>query len=229
MKTQSILILGLLVAGSIGITANAQTSINPSLDVYSNYMWRGCKFGTGPAFQPSVNLKNGGLTIGVWGSYDVSGYSEADLFASYAFQFGLSITGTDYYYPSIKNQQQSYVPQKYFDMSSDTTAHAFELGIGYTLGKLSASANYIFNKTTGAGTMGGDKYFEVSYAFSNASVFVGAGDGWHTSNTKFAVCNIGLKSTKEIKVTDSFSIPVTGMIILNPEREQFNLVVGFTF
>jgi hypothetical protein len=34
---------------------------------------------------------------------------------------------------------------------------------------------------------------------------------------------------RKIKITDDFSVPVNGQIIINPEREQLYLVVGFSF
>ena len=219
MKKIGKVLVALLFAGCLSSSLSAQVTVAPAVDLYSNYMWRGSKFGTGPALQPSVSLKDGGLTVGVWGSFDAAGYTEADLFASYATSFGLTVGATDYYYPNLK----------YFDYSDTAGSHAFEANLGYAVGSFSISANYIFNKAGGAASMGGDKYFELGYAFPVASIFVGAGDGWHTSDTKFAVCNIGVKSTKEIKVTDSFSIPVTGAVILNPEKELFNIVVGLTF
>ncbi len=43
------------------------------------------------------------------------------------------------------------------------------------------------------------------------------------------LCNVGIGTTKEIKITDSFSIPVTGQVIFNPEKEQLYVVVGFSF
>jgi hypothetical protein len=58
---------------------------------------------------------------------------------------------------------------------------------------------------------------------------VGAGNGWHTSDGEFKLCNLGIGTTKTIIVSDNFSIPVTGQVILNPDREQLFLVIGFTF
>jgi hypothetical protein len=40
--------------------------------------------------------------------------------------------------------------------------------------------------------------------------------------------NIGISSTKEIKITDTFSIPLKATAILNPATEQFMLVAGIT-
>ena len=77
-------------------------------------------------------------------------------------------------------------------------------------------------------------YFEANYAFKNFGVFVGAGNGWHTTykdngDDVFAVCNIGLKAAKEVKITDKFSLPITGALSVNPDKEQLNLVIGVSF
>jgi hypothetical protein len=63
--------------------------------------------------------------------------------------------------------------------------------------------------------------------------FMGAGNGWHTYDPvedegAFNVCNIGLEVSKDIVITDRFSIPVTGQLIFNPDSETMFLVVGFT-
>jgi hypothetical protein len=187
-------------------------------DVYSNYVWRGTKFGTGPAFQPSVKFVTGGLTLGVWGSFDASGYAEADPYVSYAFPFGLSLGLTDYYYPGLP----------VFEVSDTAGSHALEINAGFAKGGLSLSANYIVNEAGGAASAGGDMYFQAGYAFKYFNIFLGAGDGWHTSDGDFAICHMGIGTSKVIKITDTFSIPVNGQVILNPEREQLYLVVGFS-
>lgn len=118
---------------------------------------------------------------------------------------------------------------KLSEMSDTAGSHAFEVNLGFTKGGLTLSANYILNEAGGAASAGGDKYFQATYAFTNFNVFVGAGDGWHTKDpNKFAICNVGLGTSKTIKITDSFSIPVTGQIIVNPDKEQLTFVVGFT-
>lgn len=187
-------------------------------DVYSNYVWRGTKYGTGPAFQPSIKFVTGGLTLGVWGSFDASGYAEADPYVSYAFPFGLSLGLTDYYYPGLP----------VFEVSDTAGSHALEINAGFAKGGLSLSANYIVNEAGGAASAGGDMYFQAGYAFKYFNIFLGAGDGWHTSDGDFAICNVGIGTSKVIKITDTFSIPVNGQVILNPEKEQLYLVVGFT-
>ena len=195
------------------------SKFNIGADIYTNYIWRGTKYGTGPCIQPDVKFTSGGLTIGVWGSFDARGYSETDTYLSYSFPFGLSLGFTDYYYPDLA----------VFDVSKDDGSHALEINTGFEKGGLTLSANCIVNEAGGAGSAGGDMYFQAGYTFRDFELFVGAGDGWHTSDGKFDICNIGLGTYREIRVTDKFSIPVSGQVILNPEREQLFVVVGFSF
>ncbi len=49
-----------------------------------------------------------------------------------------------------------------------------------------------------------------------------------TRPTGFAVTNVSLKATKDIKITKSFSVPVFAQIAANPSSEKAYLVVGFT-
>ncbi|MFZ2341192.1 MAG: hypothetical protein WAW07_15900 [Bacteroidales bacterium] len=202
---------------SAQVEQNSKFSVNA--DLFSNYIWRGSKLGTGPAFQPSVKFSDGGLTVGVWGSFDANGYSEADPYISYFFPFGLSLGLTDYYLPDLQ----------FFETSEAIGSHALEFNGGFSKGGFSLSANYIFNEAGGIASAGGDKYFQVGYAFSNLGLFAGAGDGWHTSDGEFNLCNVGISTSKVLQITEKFSIPVTGQVIFNPDRETLYVVAGISF
>jgi hypothetical protein len=208
-----LLVLVLILVGSVKVNAQWSTGA----DLYSSYVWRGVQYG-GPSVQPYVDYTKGGFSIGAWGSAGFDGTMEMDMYASYGFDFGLSIGATDYYYPGTE----------YFDLSDSTGAHGFELNLGYELEGLSLSANYMLNEAGGAGTVGGDMYFELGYSFKSVDLFVGAGDGWHTSDGEFGVVNVGIGTSKEIPITEKFSLPVSGSVILNPTTEQFFIVVGIS-
>lgn len=187
-------------------------------DVYTNYIWRGSKLGTGPSLQPSIEFTTGGLSLGVWGAFDASGYMETDPYISYEFPFGLTLGLSDYYLPSLP----------LFEVTDTAGSHAFEVNAGFTVGGFSLNTNYILNEAGGIGSAGGDMYFQAGYEFRDFNIFLGAGDGWHTSDGEFAICNVGIGAAKEIKITDTFSVPVSGQVIINPEREQLFVVVGFS-
>ncbi|MBN2480915.1 MAG: hypothetical protein JXB19_04185 [Bacteroidales bacterium] len=223
MKRKILLSASCFVLLILSVTTNAQndpesSGFSAGADFYSSYVWRGTKLGRGPAFQPRVDFSSGGLTAGVWGSFDALGYTEADPYISYAFPFGLIFGVTDYYYPDLP----------VFEISDSTGSHAVEMNFGFGIGGISLSANVILNEAGGTGSSGGDMYFEARYDFSGVSLFIGAGDGWHTSDGNFAVCNIGVGIFREIILSDNFSLPVNGQVILNPEQEHFYVVVGFS-
>jgi len=213
-----------LLTTSVNMNAQEDEQSSPFSvggDLVSSYLWRGTKFGTGPAIQPYLSFAVGGFEIGGWGSYCFTSNeaAEADLYLSYGFDFGLSIGLTDYYFPG----------SNYFDYSTVSGAHAFEINLGYEIKGLSLSANWVMNEAGSAGSAGNDLYFEAGYGFKYFSLFAGAGDGWHTSNGNFNVCNIGISAEHEINISEKFALPVSGALIWNPQREEFHVVVGVSF
>ncbi len=221
----SVVLMGILFpCQELKAQENDTTSpFSVNIDIYSSYVWRGTLF-SGPSFQPSVSWEHQGFKIGAWASQDFAGtYNEADLYASYSFNFGLSCGITDYYYPGLS----------YTDFSDTTGSHAYEINIGYSLRKLSMAANYVLNQAGGAGSAGGDIYVELKYNFKYFGLFAGAGNGWLTiedpgRGDEFGLVNIGVSTSKELKINDHFSIPVTGSVIWNPQAEQFFIVAGFS-
>jgi uncharacterized protein (TIGR02001 family) len=218
------LLLVALLTTSVNMNAQEEEQTSPFSvggDLVSSYLWRGTKYGTGPAIQPYLELALGNFSIGAWGSYCFTGdeAAEADLYLSYGFDFGLSIGLTDYYFPG----------SDYFDYSTESGSHAFEINLGYEIKGFSIAANYILNEAGSAGSAGSDLYFEAGYGFKYFSLFAGAGDGWHTSDGNFNLCNIGISVDHEINITDKFALPLSGALIWNPEREQFHVVVGVSF
>ncbi len=205
--------------------ANAQ-NLNVGVDIFNRYVWRGVEYGSSPSIQPTIEYSKGIFSIGAWGAYATgissngSYFAEADLFVSLSFENGLSIGLSDYYYPG----------SSWFEFDKEISSHAFELNLGYETGKFSFGGNYILNDSRfGAGSQGGDMYFEAGYSSGTFKAHIGGGDGWHTLNNNFQICNIGFVGEKELKLTETFSIPLSGTIIMNPNTEQLFLVVGVSF
>jgi len=216
-KVSLFLFAAILFAGSFASSAQDTTAVvgawTAGADLVSSYIWRGSKAGAF-SIQPTVKYGKGGFSIGAWGSGDLNtgAPEEADLFALYTFKSGLSLGVTDYHYNT----------SKLFDSSN----HAVEANLGYAIGKFSLSGNYIVN--TASGSVGKDKYFEAGYQFSTVKLFVGAGDGWYTNDASFQVCNIGITANKTLKISESFSIPLFGSVIVNPNKEQIFYVIGIS-
>jgi uncharacterized protein (TIGR02001 family) len=228
MKKILMISAGLLLLITFIPNVNAQeeeSKWNAGLDIYSSYIWRGLKFGTGAAFQPSVEFSTGGFAIGAWGSFSTgdSEAAEADLYASYGFDLGenasLSFTVTDYYFPG----------SAYFDKNS----HFIEPMVSLGLGCFSLTAAYMFYDGAGNGDASGDIYLQADYAIGAVNLTLGGGNGQYSfeddgGDDKFSISNIGIGTSKEIKITDSFSLPISGSIILNPSTEQLFVVVGIS-
>ncbi len=234
-----LLILGL---GLSLLTIEAQETekgcFDISADLVSRYVWRGVEFGNSPTIQPSLTYSIGGFSVGAWGNYSFNTNSrgtELDLFAGYEFDFGLSVLVTDYYFPIELSQfigQTDLETGEFIGIMTDErigdyfdykNSHYFELGVGQSIGNFSLSANYFFTNR-----MNNDLYFEAGYDFKHCSLFVGGGNESYTEDGKFDLVNVGVSTSKEVKVTESFSFPVFGSIILNPNRNQFHFVVGIT-
>lgn len=213
MKKTVLIAASLLLLVAITPKVKAQ-EWSTGLDIYSSYVWRGTKFGTGPAFQPSLEFSAGGFAIGAWGSYSAGDVEspEADLYASYGFDLGesssLTFTLTDYYFPGTSWMEG--------------TSHYIEPLVNLGLGAFSLTGAYMMND--GAG----DIYLEAAVAAGPVNLTLGGGDGAYTVDGDFNICNIGISTSKEIKITDSFSLPVSGAAILNPSSEQFHIVVGIS-
>jgi uncharacterized protein (TIGR02001 family) len=214
MKKTLLIAASLFLLMTIAPTIKAQ-EVTTGLDIYSSYVWRGAKFGSGPAFQPYIEYSAGGFALGAWGSFNASidEAAEADLYASYGFDLGesssISFTVTDYYFPG----------SSYFE----GTSHYIEPMISLGLGSFSLTGAYMMND--GAG----DLYLEAGLSAGPVDLTLGGGDGAYTMDGKFNICNIGIATSKELKITDSFSLPLSGSAILNPSSEQFYVVVGISF
>jgi hypothetical protein len=248
---KALLVFGLATIFALNVQAQDETSgssWDTGLDIYSSYIWRGAKFGSGPAFQPYVEFSTGDLAIGAWGSVNSSSEEslEMDLYASYSFGV-VSLTLTDYYFGG------DWTEYKY--------NHYLEPSLGISLGNFSFTAAYMFlpgadavagtdgsparvNLTTGEITPAveaveavegadfgedGDVYFEAGYSFGSVDVALGAGDGQYTDDGDFNICNISVGTSKDIKVTDTWTLPVSGSVILNPTTGGFFITAGISF
>ena len=197
-------------------------------DLVSSYVWRGA-YQTSAAVQPAMGLSVSGFSLSAWGSIPFQGVAkEVDFTAAYEIA-GLSLAVTDYWWAG----EGAY---KYFMYENKRTAHLFEGTIGYTLPiekfPLSISWNTMFagDDYLANGDRAYSTYITASYPFRIKTVDLGLSVGftpWESIYADdFSVIHIGLKAAKEVKVTDSFSIPVSVEIIANPRSEDIFFVFG---
>ncbi len=227
MKTKLYFFLGLFLSFflmSNRAKAQEEQPFSFGADLVSRYIFRGLDFGSSPAIQPYFEYSHKGLTVGAWGSYAFIATPtgiEADLYASYTFDFGLSAGLTDYYFPfeELKFMPDSVIKPvrrgSYFDYNNH---HYFELNIKQEIGNFYMAANYGFFNLDNA------LYFEAGYGFKWVEVFAGAGNELYSLSGKFNLVNIGAKASKEIKLTKNYAVNLSSSLILNPNAEQIHLV-----
>lgn len=198
-------------------SVRAQAELNMGADLMSRYVWRGTDFGGSPSIQPYIEMSAGDFVLGAWGAYTTNqpGAQEADLYTGYSLGDAFSLTVTDYYFP------MDDMSDEYFDFDNN---HSIEVSGTFTMENFSLLAGKFL-----AGADDESLYFEAGYDFGVANIFAGAGDNAYTSDGEFAVVNIGLGTSKDIKITEHYSLPLSGSLILNPESESLFMVVGVSF
>ena len=204
-----------------------------SADIVSQYIWRGQDLGS-VSLQPTLGVEYKGLSLTAWGSVGLSepaDTKEFDLTLAYGIG-GFNIGVTDYWFNVGLDPEH-----RYFMYDAHSTNHVFEANIGYDFGfaQLQWYTNFAGNDGTNKdGKRAYSSYFEANVPFKLATVDWTATAGAvpfatdFYGTTGFAVTNLSLRADKEIKVTDSFSIPVFGQIAANPCSQKAYLVFGIT-
>ena len=201
-------------------------------DVVSQYIWRGQDCGN-VSLQPTLGVEYNSLSLTAWGSVgltDASDTKEFDLTLAYSIG-RLNIGVTDYWFNNIGPES------RYFKYSAHQTNHLFEANIGYDFGIASLQwfTNFAGNDgVTKDGNRAYSSYMEVVVPFKLSSIDWTATAGAvpfatdYYDTTGFAVTNIALKATKDIKVSDTFSIPVFAQVAANPCSQKAYLIIGLT-
>jgi hypothetical protein len=231
MKKILMIVMGLVA----GVTAHAEDGVETTVaaDVVSQYIWRGQDLGN-VSLQPTLGVGYKGLSLTAWGSVgltEASDTKEFDLTLAYTAG-GFNIGITDYWF-NVGAEPEG----RYFKYDAHATNHLFEANIGYDFGFASLQWYTNFAGNDGLnkdGKRAYSSYVEAAVPFKLAAVDWTATAGavpFATDlygTTGFAVTNLSLKATKDIKVTDSFSIPIFGQIAANPCAQKAYLVFGFT-
>ncbi len=215
--------------------ARAQDKLETSVgaDFVSRYIWRGQDLG-GVSLQPALGLGYKGLSLSAWGSAgvaDPADTKEFDLTLGYTIG-GFNIGVTDYWFNAGLDPQN-----RYFMYRSDCTNHVFEANIGYDFGFAAIQWYTNFAGNDGlnpSGRRAYSSYLELSAPFTLGGADWSAAVGAVPFATdfygveQFALVNLSVKASKEISVTDSFSIPVFAQVAANPSIREAFFVFGFT-
>ena len=241
---------------STSIIANEQHSVNNwgatlkssnfhlGLDLQTKYVWRGMEMMTeesAPVVFPCINYQWNGLYAYAMGGYSINGkYAEVDLGVSYTWN-GLTLGFSDYYYPTINGKEDEYIGGK-------NNGHWLEACITYapekvplwiTVSNFFAGDDDAYNDNLENKKQAYSTYIEVGtyYDFlddNRLSLAVGVTPNkscYTNYQKKFAVCNLDLKYTYNVRFKKGWTLPLSAEYIYNPsfDKSYVNFVANFAF
>ncbi len=226
-------LLPLALTALLPATGVAQDKVEASvgLDIVSGYLWRGQDLGN-VSIQPSAGISYKGFSLSAWGSvgFDKEDDKELDLTLGYGIG-GFSVSVTDYWFNSGAG---------YFHYGAHNTAHVFEAQVGYDFGPVAVNWFTNFAGDDGlnkSGKRAYSSYISVAAPFRLGGIDWTAEVGatpWATTfyndgANGFEVCDVTLKASKELKITDKFSLPVFAQLTWNPATEGAYFAAGLSF
>jgi hypothetical protein len=222
----------LVAQEAASVTQQEESPFGAGVDINSRYVWRGLLFNDAPNIQPYMSLTKGGFTLMAWGSYALSkNYAEIDLSLTYSVG-NFSFTLNDAY-----NENEPDMTNEYTEWRNDRTPHFVDAYMTYQLPVqklplvLTGSILLVGDPNTN-GNPNYTKYFEVAYPFTykkhDFSIFAGGTPQRGYYSDEAAIVNLGFSSTYQLKINETFSIPVTTSLIANPGNKDAFFVVGFS-
>lgn len=245
--TFQILLVAIMLLGITGgAAASDKIAVSSGVDLYNRYVWRGLDIANTPSVQPTLSVSYTGFEFGTWGAYTLSNQSsdldEIDFWLGYTLELenGVScnLLATDYYFPNsgVKffnfNDHDAVID----DTIPDFGAHTIELGLSITGPEsFPITVSGFMNVYNDAGS---NTYFQADYPITVAEYelgfFCGAAGGSkdnpdYYGTDEFSVINVGVSASREIKVSESFSVPLSISLVVNSKEEISHLVVGMSF
>ena len=230
MKKIVILAMGMVMSMTTLAQDNIETTI--SADFVNEYIWRGLKLGD-ISVQPKLGVGYKGLSLTAWGNYGLSNVDDSkefDLTLDYTIK-GVSIGITDYWFSKGQDPDS-----RYFKYDAHGTNHVFEAYAGYDFSFASVKwfTNFAGNDYNMNGKRDYSSYAEVNVPFRLAAVDWTGSAGVVPFKSKlystngFAVTYLSLRANKEIRITDTFTVPIFGQVVADPCTQNAYLVVGLT-
>lgn len=207
-------------------------SVTPGVDIVNKYIFRGAYQGGGASFQPSLSLDwSCGLSLSAWASTSMSEFDnkEVDLTLSYTIG-GFTAILNDFWWEGEGAKYGHYKDDHYFDAELQ-----YNFGEKFPLTVLWST--FLFCGEAGELDEDGKRmytsYLNLSYDVDVKGVALTPSIGinpWKSQqDDEFSVLDISLKASKEIEITDKFSLPIFVQFIASPAYDDVHFVVGLTF
>ena len=218
----AVTLLGMLVPATV--TAQDKFEVSLGAEVVSKYVWRGFDQASGTSVQPSLGLAYKGISLSAWGSTSVTDLEPKELDLTLAYSIGgFGIAVTDYWW------------------SGESGKYYFEGALSYNFGDkvpltLSAAMMFAGADKNPDGDQNFSAYFNAAYDIAcprevtlTPSVGISTKSYMYTGEKISGFTDISLKAAKEVKVTDSFSIPIFVQFTVSPVMDKTYLIFGMSF
>jgi hypothetical protein len=202
-KLKFIVLIIMIVPGLSAFVVQAEgpeLSGNASVDVMSNYVWRGFKLSNSVVIQPSVGITYGGFGANLWSNLDTDindslEHFETDVTVNYAFskdKFSFDLGYIYYALESAKDTQEAYFSMGYDILLSPTLTiyYDFDKGDGAFI-VVSVGHDFEFEKGI-ALSLGASASYNIESEYS-----IGDYSDFH---------NADLSASLSIPVTDAISV-----------------------
>jgi hypothetical protein len=213
----------------------SEPSLTASVDVVYPYLWRGVRYyGDKVAFQATVDYAiTDKLSVGVWGTTNFSNaadaYNEFDWSITYQINPIISAMVSDYYWPATKNNPD-WESSSYFDYS-EGSAQTLDFTLMFDFSEKGVPIDFQWSTIFGGNDYKYDEngnrsrayssYAELGYTqsfekigvavrpFAGAAVINGGYYGTDANGEAgFTFTNVGLTVSKDIKISENYSLPV---------------------
>lgn len=204
--------------------------VSVGADVVSKYIWRGFDQGSGASIQPTLGMAYKGFSLTAWGSTSVTDLEpkEIDITLGYTIG-GLSLNVTDYWWAG---ESQAYGNYK--------NSHYFEGAASYYFGEklpltLSVATMFAGGDRNEEGKQCYSTYFSAEYDIAcpaditlTPSIGATTASYLHTGERVKGLTDLSLKASKELKITNSFSLPIFVQVTASPVNDKVYMVFGLT-
>lgn len=236
------------IFSSLAAFSQDSLKIDAFVEIVSAYNYRAIDYGNSPAVQPRVSFYYNNFEFTAWGSQalisrvkanenseELVPFTELDLLLKYHLKssLGTFIFGfADYYYPY---KHKKFFNYKGLEGDSSAGSHFLNVSLEYILSqdfplKLILDYNMYndYQKPI---------YFEASYQFYYNEFIIepylglvkglgqdGITEQYGVDKDVIGLCNLGFNVTKTIPITESFKLPITISLSMQPYTEMAWLV-----
>jgi hypothetical protein len=234
-KLASLLVLVILMVSNLSVNAQGKVSVSPTIT--TRHYWRGIMVSNSANYEMDMVYTNNNFTFGAWGGYAFDNtYSEFDFHMGYKFSDHFNIDVWDLF---ANRDEESIDDHNYLDLDRSTTNHLIDASFNFYFTEQFPLSISVATMLYGCdldddGDQNYSTYVEFGYPVTiggeKVSLFAGLNPfANQVYGDTFGFVNVGATATREVKITDKFSLNTWAKLGINPQAETANLILGIGF